>query len=369
MAGGAGETFLGLDIGTSSVKALLVDAEQRTVADASAALDVSRPQPLWSEQNADDWVEGVEAGGRRRCASSAPEAFAAARRRRPLRPDARRDLPRRRRQAAAPGDPVERRPLVRRMRRARTPRPRSAPPRRQHRHARLHRAEGAVGRDPRAESVRRDQAHPAAEGLRAAEADRRRRSRKCRTPPARCGSTSANGAGTTSCSPPPASTLSHMPSLVEGSEVSAYLSPEIAAAWGLAGRRIPVAGGAGDNAASAVGVGAIAPGEGFVSLGTSGVVFSVTDRFICLPERTLHAFCHALPDRWHGMAVMLSAAASLTWIAELSGAATTSAAASPTPRRSPSRPRRSRPRRCSCPISAASARRTTTPTRPACSPD
>ncbi len=112
---------------------------------------------------------------------------------------------------------------------------------------------------------------------------------------------------------------SHMPGLVEGSEVSAYLSPEIAASWGLAGRKIPIAGGGGDNAASAVGVGAIEPGEGFISLGTSGVVFSVTDKYVSLPERTLHAFCHALPGRWHGMSVMLSAAASLTWVAALLG--------------------------------------------------
>ena len=114
-------------------------------------------------------------------------------------------------------------------------------------------------------------------------------------------------------------TLAHMPALVEGSEVSAYLSPQTAAAWGLAGRKIPVAGGGGDNAASAVGVGAIAAGEGFVSLGTSGVVFSVTDKYVSLPQRTLHAFCHALPGRWHGMSVMLSAAASLTWGANLVG--------------------------------------------------
>jgi xylulokinase len=110
-----------------------------------------------------------------------------------------------------------------------------------------------------------------------------------------------------------------MPSLVEGSEVSAHLAPEIAAAWGLAGRPIPIAGGGGDNAASAIGVGATAPGAGFVSLGTSGVIFSVTDRFVSLPERTLHAFCHALPHRWHGMAVMLSAASSLAWIAAVLG--------------------------------------------------
>ena len=114
--------------------------------------------------------------------------------------------------------------------------------------------------------------------------------------------------------------LSHMPRLVEGSEVSAYLSKATLAAWGLdAAAKIPVAGGGGDNAASAVGVGAAAPGEGFVSLGTSGVIFSVTDKYVSLPERTLHAFCHALPGRWHGMSVMLSAASSLSWIAGITG--------------------------------------------------
>ena len=127
------------------------------------------------------------------------------------------------------------------------------------------------------------------------------------------------GAGTRNCSPRAALRSRTCRALVEGSEVSAYLSPEIAAAWGLAGRKIPIAGGGGDNAASAVGVGAVAAGEGFVSLGTSGVIFSVTDHYVSLPERTLHAFCHALPGRWHGMSVMLSAASALSWIAELIG--------------------------------------------------
>jgi xylulokinase len=112
-----------------------------------------------------------------------------------------------------------------------------------------------------------------------------------------------------------------MPKLVEGSDVSAHLSAGLAAAWGLAGARIPVAGGGGDNAASAVGIGAVNAGEGFLSLGTSGVIFAVTDRFVAAPERTLHAFCHALPGRWHGMGVILSAAASLSWIAGLVGQA------------------------------------------------
>jgi xylulokinase len=80
---------------------------------------------------------------------------------------------------------------------------------------------------------------------------------------------------------------------------------------------VVVAGGAGDNAASAIGLGAIAPGDAFLSLGTSGVLFRVTDRFAPAPASAVHAFCHALPGLWHQMGVMLSAAASLAWLASV----------------------------------------------------
>lgn len=108
--------------------------------------------------------------------------------------------------------------------------------------------------------------------------------------------------------------LHHMPRLVEGSEVSAVLAPEFSRRWGMA-KDVVVAGGAGDCAASAIGLGAIAPGDAFLSLGTSGVVFRVTDRFAPAPASAVHAFCHALPGLWHQMGVMLSAAASLAWLA------------------------------------------------------
>ncbi len=113
-------------------------------------------------------------------------------------------------------------------------------------------------------------------------------------------------------------TTDHMPRLVEGSAPSAVLSPDVAARWGLRDG-VVVAGGAGDNAASAVGMGCIHPGQGFVSLGTSGVVFVSGDRFASNPAQALHAFCHALPHRWHQMSVMLSAASSLTWAAGVWG--------------------------------------------------
>ena len=110
----------------------------------------------------------------------------------------------------------------------------------------------------------------------------------------------------------------HMPRLVEGSEVSAQLLPEWSQRWGLP-PNIPVAGGAGDNAASAVGMGLVNPGQGFVSLGTSGVVFVSGAAYKPNPAQAVHAFCHALPGRWHQMSVMLSAASAVTWAAKALG--------------------------------------------------
>jgi xylulokinase len=108
--------------------------------------------------------------------------------------------------------------------------------------------------------------------------------------------------------------LHHMPRLVEGSDVSAVLAPDFARRWGME-RGVVVAGGAGVCAASAIGLGAIAPGDAFLSLGTSGVLFRVTDRFAPAAASAVHAFCHALAGLWHQMGVMLSAAASLAWLA------------------------------------------------------
>jgi xylulokinase len=110
--------------------------------------------------------------------------------------------------------------------------------------------------------------------------------------------------------------VQHMPRLVEGDQPSATLSPDLAQRWGMS-PSVVVAGGAGDNAASAIGLGAIAPGDAFLSLGTSGVLFRVTDTFAPAPASAVHAFCHALGGLWHQMGVMLSAAASLAWLAKI----------------------------------------------------
>jgi xylulokinase len=107
----------------------------------------------------------------------------------------------------------------------------------------------------------------------------------------------------------------HMPRLFEGVDVTGALRAEVASSWGMG--QAPVAAGAGDNAAAAVGAGVVADGDAFLSLGTSGVSFVATDRLRANPNSGLHAFCHALPGRWHQMSVMLSAASSLDWAANL----------------------------------------------------
>ncbi|MEZ5701661.1 MAG: xylulokinase [Burkholderiaceae bacterium] len=115
-------------------------------------------------------------------------------------------------------------------------------------------------------------------------------------------------------------TRAQMPRLVEGSEPGGHLRADVAAELGLP-PGIVVAGGAGDNAASAVGMGAIEAGQGFLSLGTSGVLFVVTPSYQPNAASATHAFCHALPGRWHQMSVMLAAASALQWVTDLLGAA------------------------------------------------
>ncbi|PIL21419.1 xylulokinase [Puniceibacterium antarcticum] len=106
----------------------------------------------------------------------------------------------------------------------------------------------------------------------------------------------------------------HMPRLVEGSEVSGTLRDELAAKWGLP-KGIVIAGGGGDNAASAVGVGVVKPGEAFVSLGTSGVLFASSAAYQPEAASAVHTFCHALPETWHQMGVILAAADAMNWFA------------------------------------------------------
>jgi len=114
-------------------------------------------------------------------------------------------------------------------------------------------------------------------------------------------------------------TRDHMPSLVEGSEVSGHLREVLATRWGLT-KGVVIAGGGGDNAASGVGVGVVRAGEAFVSLGTSGVLFAANAGYQPDPATAVHTFCHALPNTWHQMGVILAATDALNWYANLVGA-------------------------------------------------
>jgi xylulokinase len=109
----------------------------------------------------------------------------------------------------------------------------------------------------------------------------------------------------------------NMPRAVEGTAATGKLTAEVARELGVP--QVVVAGGGGDNAASAVGVGVVAPKQAFLSLGTSGVLFVVTDKFRPNTEKAVHAFCHCIPGVWHQMSVLLTAASAIDWVTQLCG--------------------------------------------------
>lgn len=111
-----------------------------------------------------------------------------------------------------------------------------------------------------------------------------------------------------------------MPRLLEGRDPAGGLRGELCRRWGIGGP-VVVAAGAADNAATAIGIGAIGDGQALVSLGSSGVILAATDAFSPNPGQAVHAFCHAVPGRWYQMTVTLSATTSLGWAARLCGQA------------------------------------------------
>jgi xylulokinase len=308
--------FLGIDLGTSSVKVLVLDAQHRVVATADAPLDLSRPHPHWSEQHPDDWWSALD-HAMRELKGSTPQVLAEVRgiglsgqmhgavvldeRREVLRP------------AILWNDTRSSAQCVQ-----------------------------LESREPRSRQITGNLAMPGFTApkllwLREHEPDTFARTRLVLLPKdwlrlkltGEAVSEMSDAAGTLwldtgarRWSEPMLAAcdlnLTHMPRLVEGTAASGYLLPEVAQAWGLP-PGVVVAGGAGDNAASAVGVGAVRAGQGFVSLGTSGVVFLVTDAYRPNPASAVHAFAHALPQRWHQMSVMLSAASAFGWVTQLTG--------------------------------------------------
>ena len=306
--------YLGIDLGTSEVKAVLLDEGGTIVASARAPLEVQRPQPRWSEQSAESWwsaslaavdelratnaaalaaVRGLGLSGQMHGATLLDEAD------RPLRPailwnDTRSDaecaelerrVPRSREltgNLAMPGFTAPKLVWVERHEPQVFAKVRSVLLPKDYLRLRLTGEKVSEMSDAAGtlwlDVARRDWSEEMLAGTRLSRA--------------------------------------HMPRLVEGSAPSGELRKELRDRWGMKGA-VVVAGGGGDNAASAVGIGAVAPGGGFVSLGTSGVLFVVNDRFLPNPARAVHAFCHALPGRWHQMSVMLSAASCLRWATAL----------------------------------------------------
>jgi xylulokinase len=309
--------FLGIDLGTSEIKLLLLGEDGHIAATVGAPLTIQRPRPLWSEQHPADWWAGLEAA----CAqltTRAPQAM---------------------RQVQAVGLSGQMHGAVVLDAQGETLRPailwndgRSG--------AECAALEAEV---PRLHAIAGNLAMPGFTApklrwLRTHEPDVFARCATVLLPKdwlrwKLCGErfTDASDASGTLWLDVAARawsdellaacglTRAHMPTVMEGSAPAGRLRADVAARLGLPAG-IPIAGGGGDNAASAVGIGAIAPGEGFVSLGTSGVLFVVGDRFLPNPATAVHAFCHALPGRWHQMSVMLSAASALRWATLATGA-------------------------------------------------
>jgi len=310
------EIYLGIDLGTSSVKAVLVDADDAVLAGASVPLEVQRPRPGWSEQDPRRWWEAtLEAVDRLQ--AEAPRVLAAT---------VGIGLSGQMHGAVLLGEgEAVLRPAI------------------------LWNDGRAAAECPELDGLREVTGNAAMPGFTAPKLLWVRRhepaifaaTRLVLLPKAYlrlclCGEAAedmSDASGTLwldvaardwSDAALGATGLSraHMPRLVEGNAATGRLHPALAARWGMATRPV-IAGGAGDNAASAVGLGAVRPGDAFLSLGTSGVLWATTDRFRPNPARFVHAFCHALPGLWHQMSVHLSAAGSLEWWAQASGATVT----------------------------------------------
>lgn len=307
--------YLGIDLGTSGVKALLLDAGQRVVASASAPLEVSRPHDGWAEQNPADWIEATEAAVSA-LKSAHPAAFAAVR-------------------GIGLSGQMHGATLIDAA--GAVLRPAIL-----WNDTRSHAEAATLDADPRFRTVTGNIVFPGFTApklawVRANEPAVFARVAKVLLPKdylrlwltGEYVSEMSDAAGTAwldvggrAWSPELLAAtgldLGHMPALVEGTEVSGMLRGSVAARWGMGGG-VTVAGGAGDNAASACGMGAVRAGQAFVSLGTSGVLFAANDAYRPNPASAVHTFCHALPGAWHQMGVILSATDSLNWLSGVTG--------------------------------------------------
>lgn len=307
-------TYLGIDIGTSSVKTILMDEEQSIIASASEHLSVMRPQPVWSEQDADDWwqatektldtlaaaqpkemaaVDGIGLSGQMHGATLLDDAD------QPLRPCILWNDGRSGKECAE----IESLCPTSRAISGNLAMPGFTAPKLLW----VKKNEPEVFEKVNCVLLPKDFVRLKLTGEKVSDMSDSAGTLWMDVG-GRCWSDDLLAATGLDAS--------KMPRLVEGCEPSGQLREILARRWGMVKRPL-VAGGGGDNAASACGVGVVRPGTAFLSLGTSGVLFVSNDGFSPNTDEAVHTFCHAVPDTWHQMGVILSAAASLEWLAAL----------------------------------------------------
>ena len=307
--------YLGLDLGTSGVKAMLIDGNQKIIGSAHGDLDVSRPHPGWSEQEPAHWISATE------------EAVAGLKAAHPKELAAVRGIGLSGQMHGATlldADDKVLRPCI------------------LWNDTRSYHEAAALDADPRFRAITGNIVFPGFTAPKLAwvakhEPDVFAKVRWVLLPKdylrlwltGEHMSEMSDSAGTSwldtgkrkwSSELLFATNLDekHMPTLVEGTEAAGKLRGELASKWGIGGD-VVVAGGAGDNAASACGMGTVSHGAAFVSLGTSGVLFAANGSYLPKPESAVHAFCHALPNTWHQMGVILSATDALNWHSGVTG--------------------------------------------------
>jgi xylulokinase len=305
--------FLGIDIGTSGVKAVVIDSQGAVAGQGTAALTVQRPQPLWSEQDPEAWcsattaavqaippdvrrsVRGIGIAGQMHGATLLGADDKA------LRPailwnDGRSQAECAELEAASPKFRTVGGNIVM---------PGFTAPKL----AWVHKHEPAVFDAIRTVLLPKDYVRLRMTGEKASDLSDS------------AGTLWLDVAGRRWSNDLLAATglsVDQMPGLVEGTEHTGTLRQEVAQLWGVP--QVTVAGGGGDNAAGAAGIGVVRDGDALLSLGTSGVIFVANDAFRPNPARAVHAFCHCLPGMWHQMSVHLSAASCIDWAARLIGA-------------------------------------------------
>ena len=307
--------YLGLDLGTSGVKAMLIDGNQKIIGSANGGLDVSRPHPGWSEQEPSHWIRATE------------EAVAGLRAAHPKELAAVRGIGLSGQMHGATlldADDKVLRPCI------------------LWNDTRSYHEAAALDADPRFRALTGNIVFPGFTAPKLGwvakhEPDVFAKVRWVLLPKDYLRlwltgehiSEMSDSAGTSwldtgkrkwSSELLAATGLDEkqMPTLVEGTDAAGKLRGELASKWGIAGD-VVVAGGAGDNAASACGMGTVSHGAAFVSLGTSGVLFAANGSYLPKPESAVHAFCHALPNTWHQMGVILSATDALNWHSSVTG--------------------------------------------------